>query len=262
MHGVGDILTLYYHLTASATYNDTISLNFSQVKLSDLNLNSVSATLFNGFIVVSGCELPGDVTDDGIVDIFDLSYIVKFANGDLSPTPEQQACADMNEDGNINSIDATACYSKILGSGTLLAQINAAAYMSSEEKELLLEGLMKLGVSTEMLEGVSTMLQSNLTISQLPKAFSLTQNSPNPFNPSTSISFSVPEGVRSEVKIEVFNMRGGLVKCLCDGEREAGSYTVFWDGKDSNGREVASGVYLYRMLAGEFVQTRKMVLLK
>ena len=57
-------------------------------------------------------------------------------------------------------------------------------------------------------------------------------------------------------------MRGRLVRTLVDEVREPGTYTVFWDGKDEAGRQVSSGVYLYRMKATDFVQTRKMVLLK
>jgi len=96
----------------------------------------------------------------------------------------------------------------------------------------------------------------------LPQAFLLGQNFPNPFNPSTSISFSVPLGEKPLVTLGVFDLRGRLVRSLVDSRKESGTYTVFWDGRDERGREMSSGVYFCRMQAGSFSQVRKMVLLK
>ncbi|MFH1068636.1 MAG: PQQ-binding-like beta-propeller repeat protein [Candidatus Glassbacteria bacterium] len=96
----------------------------------------------------------------------------------------------------------------------------------------------------------------------LPQAFLLGQNFPNPFNPSTSISYSVPLGEKPLVTLGVFDLRGRLVRTLVDSRKESGTYTVFWDGRDERGREMSSGVYFCRMQAGTFSQVRKMVLLK
>ncbi|MBD3258197.1 T9SS type A sorting domain-containing protein [candidate division GN15 bacterium] len=89
----------------------------------------------------------------------------------------------------------------------------------------------------------------------LPGDFALHQNYPNPFNPSTEIAFSLPEA--SEVRLDVFNIAGQKVTTLVDGTLEAGHHTVTWDGSD-----LASGVYLYRLDAGTYSATKKMVLLK
>ncbi len=97
----------------------------------------------------------------------------------------------------------------------------------------------------------------------LPKVFSLAQNNPNPFNPSTTIRYDIPESKTVDVELKIFNIRGQLVKSLVSGEsRSAGVHTVFWDGHDESGQRVPSGVYLYRLTAGEFTATRKMVILK
>ncbi|MCE5272952.1 T9SS type A sorting domain-containing protein [bacterium] len=97
----------------------------------------------------------------------------------------------------------------------------------------------------------------------LPKAFSLSQNQPNPFNPSTTISYTIPEGAEPlKVNLSVFNMRGQLVNCLVDRDQAAGTYSVNWDGRGSDGRSVASGVYFYRIQAGKYSQVRKMIILK
>jgi hypothetical protein len=93
-----------------------------------------------------------------------------------------------------------------------------------------------------------------------PAANRLDQNVPNPFNPTTSIEFSLVEA--ADVTLRIYNASGQLVRTLVDGHRAANAHTVSWDGRDSRGQTVASGVYFYRLNAGAFVQTRKMVLLK
>jgi hypothetical protein len=94
----------------------------------------------------------------------------------------------------------------------------------------------------------------------LPDRFELAQNYPNPFNLSTVIKFSLP--VRSKVKIEVYDILGRKVKLLVNGEYEAGKWKVIWNGQNDKGFSVSSGVYLYRMKAGEFMSVKKMILLK
>ncbi len=90
--------------------------------------------------------------------------------------------------------------------------------------------------------------------------FALNQNYPNPFNLSTEIAFQVP--VESKVKLRIYNTRGRLVRSLIDGIRNKGLYTIHWDGKDQSGNEVASGIYFYKLTAGDFTSVKKMVLLK
>ncbi|SYZ72321.1 putative Thermitase [Candidatus Zixiibacteriota bacterium] len=94
----------------------------------------------------------------------------------------------------------------------------------------------------------------------LPGTFALQQNYPNPFNAATEIEFNLP--VRSDVSIVVYDILGRKVKLLTDGNRPAGKYRVRWDGTNQSGQPVASGVYFYRIKAGEFVQAKKMVMLK
>ncbi len=94
----------------------------------------------------------------------------------------------------------------------------------------------------------------------LPTSYSLSQNVPNPFNPNTTIEFALPR--TSEVNLDVFNLLGQKVRTLVNDQLRAGFQRVEWDGKDDNGAEVASGVYLYRIKAGTFVESKKMMLLK
>jgi len=94
----------------------------------------------------------------------------------------------------------------------------------------------------------------------MPTEFALNQNYPNPFNPTTNISFSLPKD--SHVMLQVFDVTGALVKTLVDQSIRAGNMSVHWDGTNLSGNKVASGVYLYRLAAGDFVTAKKMVLMK
>ncbi|MFH0930742.1 MAG: cohesin domain-containing protein, partial [Candidatus Zixiibacteriota bacterium] len=94
----------------------------------------------------------------------------------------------------------------------------------------------------------------------VPREFSLSQNRPNPFNPVTSIEYSLP--TRSHVVLEVYNLLGQKVTTLVNEEQEAGAHQAIWDGKDKEGNSVSSGVYFYRMKSNSFSEVKKMVLMK
>ena len=95
----------------------------------------------------------------------------------------------------------------------------------------------------------------------LPEAFTLDQNYPNPFNSGTVIRFALHKA--DDVELAIYNLAGQRVVNLAQGPRNAGSYTLRWDGRDDAGRELASGMYLYRLQAGEqLVETRKMLLIR
>ncbi len=97
----------------------------------------------------------------------------------------------------------------------------------------------------------------------LPATLTLSQNFPNPFNPSTIIAFSIPQSLsRSHAEVAIYNALGQLVRRVFSDNLPAGNYTVRWDGTDSRGSYVASGVYFCRVTAGGMSVTRKMVLLK
>ncbi|PKK84736.1 MAG: hypothetical protein CVT49_00865 [candidate division Zixibacteria bacterium HGW-Zixibacteria-1] len=134
---------------------------------------------------------------------------------------------------------------------------------SNEEFSLLIDGVgtnetfiwTTMGDKVEI-GAVTAKTEDNL----LPNDFSLGQNYPNPFNPVTNISFSVPQAMKAS--IEVYNILGEMVKTVFDGMAEAGRNEVVWDGTSSSGEPVASGIYFYRMKAGSFETSKKMVLMK
>lgn len=93
-----------------------------------------------------------------------------------------------------------------------------------------------------------------------PQDFPLEQNYPNPFNSGTVIRFALPAD--GAVELAVYNLAGQKVAALVDGERQAGAYAVRWDGRDDTGRSLASGLYLYRIKADGYEQTRKLLLVR
>jgi flagellar hook assembly protein FlgD len=88
----------------------------------------------------------------------------------------------------------------------------------------------------------------------------LTGNYPNPFNPSTSISYTVK--TPSQVNITIYNLKGEKVRTLVNESKANGFYKTIWNGKDDSGKAVSSGVYLYRMQADNYVSTKRMMLMK
>jgi flagellar hook capping protein FlgD len=107
----------------------------------------------------------------------------------------------------------------------------------------------KLDYRMDMLSGTSA-----------PRVFSLSANYPNPFNPSTKITFALPEG--HNVRLAVYDLEGRLVRTLISEPREAGTHTTIWNGRDEDNQFVSSGTYFFRVEAGPYSQSRKMTLLK
>jgi hypothetical protein len=94
----------------------------------------------------------------------------------------------------------------------------------------------------------------------LPSAHKLWRNYPNPFNPTTNIKFDIGES--ATVTIDVFNSKGMKLVTLLDEVKAAGNHSIVWNGKDSGGKAVSSGVYFYQMRAGDYHKTHKMILMK
>jgi flagellar hook assembly protein FlgD len=94
----------------------------------------------------------------------------------------------------------------------------------------------------------------------IPAKTNLLGNHPNPFNPTTEISFALSEA--GQVILEVYNLRGQKVKTLVNDNLKEGYHTTVWNGKDEDGKQVSSGVYFYKMKSESYLQTRKMILMK
>jgi len=107
--------------------------------------------------------------------------------------------------------------------------------------------------------GVSTAVE-NIVSSDLPTTYALHDNYPNPFNPETAIAYDLPKS--SRIELNVYNVLGQKIRTLVSAQKAAGRYMAIWDGKDDYGVQASSGVYFYRLKAGDFVQNHKMMLIK
>ena len=109
---------------------------------------------------------------------------------------------------------------------------------------------------------VSALPNFGLTLDEvmIPDTYGLSQNFPNPFNPGTLIKYQLPE--KAKVRLNIYNLLGQKVRTLVDAELEPGFKSIYWDGRDDFGRTVSAGVYIYELVAGSYVATRKMVMVK
>ncbi|MEN8006876.1 MAG: dockerin type I domain-containing protein [Candidatus Krumholzibacteriota bacterium] len=188
--------------------------------------------------------VPGDLDNSGGIDIVDLTFLIDFlCNG--GPEPSTLGNGDVNADCIIDmgDIDYLVDYMFNGGPAPMDCMCGAPAVGQCDQnksRNLDLEGL--------------------LGDKDLPSKYGLSQNHPNPFNPKTEISFSLPTG--SAVRLEIFDLAGKKIRTLVDGTYGPGDHTVIWDGTDAAGTTVSAGVYLYSVTADGFVQTRKMMLIK
>ncbi len=93
-----------------------------------------------------------------------------------------------------------------------------------------------------------------------PEVFALADNYPNPFNPETTIKYALPEAV--DVRLDIYNMLGQMVRTMVADNQSPGRYVVRWDATDESGNDLSTGIYFYRLRAGDFLETKKMLLLK
>lgn len=129
----------------------------------------------------------------------------------------------------------------------------------TNQKNIRIEELIIINSDLEKIPNINikTVYDGNLNI---PSDYHLYQNFPNPFNPTTFVEFSIP---RNEfVVIKIYDMLGQEIRTLFSGQVESGTYRAQWDGLNDAGLQMSSGNYIYRMQAGDFVQTKKMTLLK
>ena len=119
------------------------------------------------------------------------------------------------------------------------------------------------GLGTLTIDAIAdgqALAQLQLSAPDIPVRFELVGNYPNPFNPSTTIAFNLPR--TANVRLRVHDLRGHLIATVVEGSLPAGRHTTLWDGRDNQGRGVASGTFFYRLETGGQVWTKKMLLLK
>ncbi len=187
------------------------------------------------------------------VDIFGLEMVLKASDGTM-----------INISNKINEMQV---YSSQSGNEIKLGMLDIQGngkISSGNSTVLEFDGMVDiveaLGADISANEVDFSITNAAEKAEALPTKFELAQNHPNPFNPITEISFSLPK--TCEVSLEIYNVSGQKVVTLANGTLEAGQHSIVWDSRGSNGVSVASGIYFYRLKAGDFVDTKKMMLLK
>ncbi|MBK7090831.1 MAG: T9SS type A sorting domain-containing protein [bacterium] len=249
-------------------------------------------------ISVAGQTAASDINADGhTLTIGDLVYLLRVLIGDVQPIPKLAPFANSVEfsieevegttrlwsnssvdlggvylRAKLNGADAATVVAELAAQSLELAYstdgdvLNVVMYsdelgakVNAGERQILTIGAEVTIEHIEAADYDGNLLNSSLGKTVLPEEFALIQNYPNPFNPETTISFSLPKA--SEWTMTILNISGQIVKRL-SGSSPAGVTSVVWDATDQAGATVATGVYLYRLDAGEFSSTRKMVLMK
>ena len=200
-----------------------------------------------------------DVNGDGVVDVEDLDAVVAH----LGEADENDM--DVNEDGNVDTTDIVLV-ADALGSGTSAPSLHAqfiARFTAAEVQQWLTQAAQLDMTVPAYRHGVwvLTQLHSFLT----PKETALLVNYPNPFNPETWIPYQLAKP--SEVTLHIYSVNGALVRTLILGHQPAGMYhtrsrAAYWDGRNTVGEAVASGIYFYTLTAGDYTVTRKMLIRK
>ncbi len=253
----------------------------------DLNLNGTAyeiadAVLYSNYFVYGvgvfqnyeAQVAASDVNADGIpLSVGDLVYLIRVVVGDAQPYPKTVAPAQFSLTNHQGTLSVSG--ESLLGAAYLTVAGNVTPTLRAENMELkyaydaaenltrvLVYSLSGEGFTGEFITVPGTVVSLELATydgypvvtKQVPADFQLSQNYPNPFNPTTTISFGLP--VASDYSLTIYNVQGQVVKVFA-GAADAGMVDLTWEAGDN-----ASGIYLYRLEAGSFSQTKKMVLLK
>ena len=293
VNGQLQVLQMYLRFRDNATPDDCVTLSFREVTAVDPNGAAIeldtSATA-ETVCVVEGCVVwPGDANNDGIVDERDILPLGRHWHrtgparntSGCSWNPELVNCwsplratyADANGNGQVEVQDVlciglnwhrTHFTSDTPQPAPFKAEITAmdvSAYIGAFEEMLTF-----LKATPDQSEGIVevrkllTRLVEEGRQNSTPARSSLEQNMPNPFNPTTTISFVLEEP--THVKLVVFNIAGQYVRTLQDRAIAAGTHQVTWNGKNDRGEDVSSGIYFYRADIGTEVFTRRMNLVR
>jgi len=201
-------------------------------------------------------------TDDFDVSLVDVATVMMQGVSSLrnsyedvsTPIGDDAAECECTDAGPDGYLDLTLKFDKTDVAATL-GVINVGDVIPLEITGQLQDGIPFTGTDCVVIVG-----NPNTAYAQNESSIFGLVNYPNPFNPTTQISFSLPSD--SYVTLEVYNIMGQRVTSLVNDYRQAGNYTVTWDGRNDAGSSVASGIYFYRIQAGDYSESKKMMLMK
>ncbi|KAB2924907.1 MAG: T9SS type A sorting domain-containing protein [Bacteroidetes bacterium] len=207
----------------------------------------LTQTVFAGGRIAVG---PNEVYSGRMVDSNKYTYISTFRASD--EYGDGGSANDMSIFSSVGPYNLAAGDTVTAGIGLVVG--NSLQELLNNARAAQKEAVTTYGVTLQVLTGVGG------GESAIPTAFALEQNYPNPFNPSTTIRFALPND--ASVKLTVYDILGREVRSLVNTDMNAGFHQVVWNGRNNNGSTVASGVYIYRVEAGSFISTKKMMLMK
>ncbi|MBN1997765.1 T9SS type A sorting domain-containing protein [candidate division KSB1 bacterium] len=209
-----------------------------------------------GSEVITGQELGGDIIVDATLTKVELSgYSAMSENGLITlnwSTADEMDNAGFYVDRAIKKDGPFERLTQELITGSLQYQYTDEKVEIGQEYTYRLVAVSRNGI-LQMLGTVSQKAEA-------PRAYKLEQNYPNPFNPETTINYQIKDA--GDVSIQIYNMRGQLVRNLMRQNMKAGFYSSVWDGRNEQGLPLSSGVYIYRIKVNDFTYTRKMQLMK
>jgi len=277
----------------SGTITADSAASSSSFHVQDFENSAHTDAAWNGIMVYSSSnniytvgdkvEIIGGVTEyHGLTEVVDVVSVNKIGTGDV--TEEVVTSADIPSDsssseayegalisiknvtvenilgyGDFEVIDNEGFIVQIGGSdaytyepvvGDKIDYVTGNLTYSYEKYEVLLR-------SDDDLGPVATKIEDDL---KLATTYHLAQNYPNPFNPTTNIKYGIIKN--GLVKLDIYNILGQHIKTLVNARQVNGQYQVVWNGLDKNNHQVANGVYIYQIISGDFVKTRKMLFLK
>ena len=232
----------------------------SDVKLTDSDANFLAVRIETETGEVGLTPLAGDVNGDGVVSLEDMTV----ASGRLGQTGENTA--DMNKNGVVDVADlllVAAAIEAAAAAPSLHPDRIAEMFTASEVHQWLLLTRVQ-GLTGVRYQRGFQFLEQLLAI-LTPKETLLLANYPNPFNPETWIPYHLSKP--AEVTVSIYAADGTRVRVLAVGHQAAGTYqhrsrAVYWDGRNTQGESVASGIYFYTLTAGDFTATRRMIIRK
>ena len=219
-------------------------------------------------IYVPNLLLPSDVNGDGRVDVEDLVLVAASLGG--VPTPGVFPNTDVNGDGVVNNEDVALVLAALepVAAAPLVVGEPSAIWTTENLQKRIDEGKKLTNKAAIYQRGIRVLEQLLATLIEkeaTPKETALLPNYPNPFNPETWIPYQL--AVPADVSISIYAADGQLIRTLALGHQPIGIYesrsrAAYWDGRNTLGEPVASGVYFYTLTAGEFTATRKMLIRK
>ena len=220
------------------------------------NNSFLSANVSEGLITVNVVD-DFDIDSDAEISTFPSDAVDEFSTEKLTFNTLQEDDMDIGNRvtlvGSINAPNAEVTMgqnSRLKGAiCAYRIRLKSGSSAIHHSSEVPVSGLLAKGAAGEE------------DLSALPEKFELKQNYPNPFNPTTTIEYSVAFE-NTPVKIEIYDVTGRRVRTLVNEVQAPGFYKIEWDGYNEHKVKVAGGFYVYRMIAGSFVENRKMMLVK